>query len=448
MDANKPIADENIRRLPTQPPIESFSSNLLQGMADLSAAFGGEVIDPFAVYRRVQADGPVLHGDLLSVFGMKSMAASSSARPIYTLFRYDDVLAVLRDGTTFTSSINSERMGFLFDDLMLLGMDGEGHRLMRAALQPAFSPGVVARWRDDLIQPMVTREYVEPLLPRLACDLMADFAVGFPVRSVYQIIGMPDDPIAYAQFATWGLHILAAPTGDADRDPEGALTIRKAAIVASKSMYDHLRPIIAERRRTRQFYGDDLISSLLRADYGGRALDDHEIACFLRTVLPAAAESTTRTFCNLVLMLLKEPALLKEVRQDRGLIASAIDEAVRLEPVISVITREAQADVTLSQTFIAKGSALLLCVAAAGRDPDAYEDPDRFDLHRARRPSLGFGFGPHMCIGMSVAKIEMEVALNALLDAMPRLRLNPDSPPPLLTGVLFRGPDRLPVRWD
>lgn len=428
--------------------IDEDQALLGQEMAGLSHAFGGDIIDPHQLFRELARARPVHPGDVLARFGMKSMASSGVDRPVFTLFRHKDVLAVLRDAATFTSGINQERMGFLFDDLMILGMDGADHHFMRSLLQPAFGGGVVARWSKRLIRPLIETEFVAPLLAKGHCELFTDFAIPFPVRSVYQIIGLPDDPKAYAQFAAWGLQILAAPTGDAERDPEGAQATREAALRASRGMYDQLLPIIAARRASGAVEGDDLIASLLRASHDGRALNDHEIACFLRTVLPASAESTTRTFANLVSMVLADATLEAALRADRGLIGAAIDEAVRLEPVISVITRKVEADVTISGTTIPRGAAVLLCIAAASRDGEVYADPERFDVHRPRRIPLGFGSGPHMCIGMQVAKVEMVTALNLLFDRMPRLRLDPDYPPPEIAGVLFRSPAALHVRWD
>jgi cytochrome P450 len=422
-------------------------TTLAESMADLSEAFGGGIDDPFLVYDRLRAQGDVVPVDVLAAFGLRSKV-SSAEQTIFTLFRFADVQAVLRDAATFTSGINQRRIGFLFDDLMILGMDGAEHKFMRSLLQPAFGAGVVARWKQRMIAPLMDKEFIQPLLPLGRCDMMTDFAIGFPIRSVYQIIGLPDDPAIYSNFATWGLQILRAPTGDPEKDPAAVAAMVASAVAASKGMYDHLRAIIASRRAADVTEGDDLISSLLRASHEGQSLDDHQIACFLRTVLPASAETTTRTFCNLMIMLLSDGHLLEAVRSDRSLIPGALDEAVRLEPVISVITREAQADTTISGVNIPKGAALLLCTATAGRDADAYPNPEAFDLHRPRKMPLGFGSGTHMCIGVQVAKAEMEVALNAWLDNMPRLRLDPDYPAPEIRGVIFRGPAALHVRWD
>jgi len=432
----------------SSPGVRASGQTLLaQSMADLSVAFGGGTDDPFVVYDRLQAQGDVVEVDLLAAFGLRSKA-DSGEQSVFTLFRYADIQAVLRDGAVFTSSINQRRIGFLFDDLMILGMDGDQHKFMRSLLQPAFGAAVIARWKERMIAPLIEEEFIEPLAPSGRCDMMADFAIEFPVRAVYQIIGLPDDPAAYSNFATWGLQILRAPTGDPDKNPAAVQATIDAAIAASKGMYDQLKPIIAARRASGMTEGDDLIGALLRASHAGESLDDHQIACFLRTVMPAAAETTTRTFCNLMLMLLRDADLLEEVRHDRSLIPAAIDEAVRLEPVLSIITREAQRDTTIAGVHIPAGSALLLCTASAGRDESVYPDPEIFDLHRPRRSPLGFGSGPHMCIGMHVAKAEMEAALNAWLDHMPRLRLDPDYPPPSVKGVIFRGPAELRVRWD
>jgi cytochrome P450 len=411
-------------------------------VAALDDVWNGGVDDPAEVYRQLRSQCPVVQEDVLARWGIPSTAGDRSKRRFFTLLNYADVMTVLRDAKTYTSGVQNEGLGYIFDGMMILGMDGEEHKNARALLQEAFSPRAIEKWRSSFIEPLVLEEFIAPLLSRGRCDLLADFAASYPVRSVYRIIGLPDDPVAYGQFVSWGLRMLAAPSHDsAANGPD-------AALQASKDMLEHLCSVLRQRRDAGQIDGDDLISSLFNAVHEGRNLTDHEIAGFLRTVLPASAESTTRTFCNLMVHLLQQPGALETIRADRSLIPNAVEEAVRLEPVVSSVTREVQRDVEFWGVTIPKGSIISASTAAAGRDETVFSNPDEFDLHRPRKPAPGWGFGPHMCIGMQVARAEIEVAINLLLDHMPRLRLDPDFPPPKLRGAMLRSPAAVHVRWD
>ena len=193
--------------------------------------------------------------------------------------------------------------------------------------------------------------------------------------------------------------------------------------------------------------GDDLISYLIRAEADGQGLDDHRITNPVRMLLPAAAETTTRTFANLMVLLFAHPATLARVRADRTLVRKALNESMRTEPVAAFHARQAARDVELRGVAIPAGAAVSVCAAQANRDPSIYTDPDTFDIDRPLRPVIGFGYGVHTCLGMQVAQMEMEAALNALLD-LPNLRLDPEQPAPRIRGMQMRGPDAVHVIWD
>jgi len=205
---------------------------------------------------------------------------------------------------------------------------------------------------------------------------------------------------------------------------------------------------VVSERRAEGASGDDLISRLINAEYQGRSLDDNEIATFVRTLLPAASETTTRTFGTLMSLLLQNPEVLERVRNDRSLVNKAIDEAVRFEPVATFKVRQAAKDLEIRGVAIPKGAMVQCIVTSANRDEDAFENADKFDIDRKPKPSFGFGFGPHMCIGQFVAKTEINCALNAILDLMPNIRLDPDKPGPQIVGAQLRGPHYLHVLWD
>ncbi len=409
----------------------------------VSETYRGTDLDIHEVCREQLLKSPIYEGDFITQFGVPTNAGiQQGTRPTFALFKYQDVMAVLRDGNTYTSGFIAEGLGAFFDGLVILAMDGEAHRKVRALLQPAFMPESVNKWRGQ-IDEAIREEYLKPLVPQKKADLM-EFGLELPIRIMYALMGFPtDDPSKYKQYAAWALAILAGP----QVDPEKAAAARGAAMEAAQALYDVVKVVVAQRR-AEGATGDDLISRLIRAEYEGRSLDDHEIATFVRSLLPAASETTTRTFGTLLTLLLERPELLARIRADRSLVNKAIDEAVRYEPVATFKVRQTARDVEIRGVSIPKGAMVSCIVTSANRDEDAFENADTFDIDRRAKPSFGFGFGPHMCIGQFVAKTEINCALNAVLDLMPNIRLDPDKPAPEIIGAQLRGPHQVHVIWD
>lgn len=419
------------------------TTTLESAYAGVADNYRGSDVDLHAIYRDMRKNTPVIADNFMARLGVPSIAGLDASRPTFTLFKYKDVMAVLRDATNFTSGFIAEGLGSFFDGLILTGMDGEAHRKARALLQPIFMPDVVNRWRDTKMDPIVRNEYILPMLPSKQADLM-DFGLHFPIRLIYSLIGFPDNrPEQIEQYAAWALAILAGPQVDAEK----AAMARKAAMEAAQALYDGVKNAVVQVRKDGA-QGDDLISRLIRAEYEGRQLDDHEVTTFVRSLLPAAGETTTRTFGSLMTLLLERPAVLERVRNDRSLVGKAIDEAVRFEPVATFKVRQAAKDLEIGGFQIPKGAMVQCIVSSANRDEDAYENSETFDIDRKPKPSFGFGFGPHMCIGQFIAKSELQVAVNAILDLLPNLRLDPSKPAPKIVGAQLRGPHSVPVIWD
>jgi cytochrome P450 len=422
---------------------DKTESALERAFAGVANNYGGNDVDLYPIYREMRKNSPIIAEDFMSKIGVPNIARYDADRKTFTVFKHKDVMAVLRDATNYTSGFIAEGLGAFFDGLILTGMDGEAHRRARALLQPIFMPDVVNTWRDSKMDPIVRNEYLKPLVPQHKADLM-DFGLHFPIRLIYALIGFPDDqPEKVEQYAAWALAILAGP----QVDPEKAAVARKAAMEAAQCLYDAVKEAVVEVRRNGA-EGNDLISRLIRATYEGRSLDDHEITTFVRSLLPAAGETTTRTFGSLMVLLLERPDVLDRVRKDRALVPKAIDEAIRLEPVATFKVRQAAQDLELAGMQIPKGAMVQCIVTSANRDEDVFDNSEEFHIDRKVKPSFGFGFGPHMCIGQFIAKTELQVALNAVLDLFPNLRLDPDQPKPRITGAQLRGPHSVPVIWD
>ncbi len=420
------------------------AGGIQEGFRSVSANFAGTVGDPTPIYREKRRTDPVMKGDILEEFGVPPIFGNPRGRQVYTLFRHAHISAVLRDNQTYLSRLIGEGLGSFVGNFMLTAMDGDYHRKMRGLLQPSFMPNVLKAWRTDLIDPVIRGEYVAPLVPRGRADLIADMGLGFPVRVIYAILGFPADDLAGQElFAGMALKILAGPK----RDPEEAVRARKEALEVSQALYDYVLPIVRARRASGA-EDNSLMSRLIRSEFEGERLTDEQVTDFTRMLLPAAAETTTRTFGSLMVLLLERPELFERIRADRSLIGKAIDESMRFEPVATFKAREANRDVEIGGVQIPAGSILSMVVHSANRDEEVFENPDMFDIDRKPKPSFGFGYGVHMCIGMFVAKAEVESAVNAIFDMMPGVRFDPGRPPPEIKGVGLRGPEAVHVVWD
>src|SRR5207302_2240728 len=173
-----------------------------------------------------------------------------------------------------------------------------------------------------------------------------------------------------------------------------------------------------------------------------------ELTSNAAVLLFGGIETTEGMIANASLQLLERPDQLELVRNDPELLDAAIEESLRLEPAAAVIDRYAAADVSLGGAQIAAGELVRISIAAANRDPAVFEDPDRFDLRRPNsRRHLAFAHGPHVCIGVHLARLEARTALGALIKRLPRLRLDPVHVP-AVRGLVFRKPQELSVLWN
>jgi len=186
---------------------------------------------------------------------------------------------------------------------------------------------------------------------------------------------------------------------------------------------------------------------LAGAEHDGVRLTDDEIFAFLRLLLPAGAETTYRSSSNLLYGLLHDSRQLEALRADRTLMAQAIEEGLRWEPPLLTIMRTVSHDTTLAGVDLPAGAVLVVNLGSANHDESRWDDPETFDIFRPPKQHLAFAFGPHMCLGLHLARMETAVVLNAVLDRLPHLRVDPAAEPPYITGMTFRAPPALPVVW-
>ena len=346
-----------------------------------------------------------------------------------TVLGHDECQTVLTHPDTFSSSIYDQIMGPVMGRT-LLELEGAGHRASRALVSPSFRSALLERWRSELVE-VVVHELIDRFAPRGRAELAREFTFAFPVQVIARIMGLPRQD--YPRFQRLSIELLNV-VYDWER-----------GITASAALKTYFTEILAERRRHPQ---DDLISMLAESELDGARLTDDEIFAFLLLILPAGVETTYRASGNLLVAMLTQPALLDTLRTDRGLLPGAFEEALRWEPPITTVVRLAVRDCELGGVAIPAGTNVSVSVAAANRDPTRYPDPDRFDPTRKHIAHLTFGGGPHLCLGMHLARMEATVAINALLDRLPGLRLDPSAPPPRVVGMAFRSPAALPVEFS
>jgi cytochrome P450 len=417
-------------------------------MLEISEAFAGSLkSDPYPLFAQRRRETPVMDGDIMKEFGTPSMAAGfDGSRRVFTFFKYADILAALKDVETYSSRPMLEALGPLLGKVAT-GLDGEEHKHLRAVLMPAVARENFPQWENEIINPVI--QDLAAKLPEQGPHVdLTEFAIQFPVRIIYEILGFPkDDHDLYELFQVRALTILLGFGTTNPKKADQAQANKMRAVQAVQGLYDDLMPIV-QRRRAEGSQGNDFIGHLLRAENDGITLTDDEIVILARSLLPAAAETTTRSWSNLLVCLLQHPEVLEEVRNDRSLVPKAINEAVRYESTAVTGARLTTRDVEVAGVQIPAGSGITLVRASGNRDEDAFPDPDTFDIHRkTSKLPLSFGFGAHMCIGMNIAKLEMAAALNAVLDVLPGLRVDPDAEPLFITGVTLRGARTLPVLW-
>jgi cytochrome P450 len=288
------------------------------------------------------------------------------------------------------------------------------------------------RWQHDIAEPLVDARLSDEYVAGGRSELMRDFCHTYPISVIHYILGLPPEDLS--QVHRWAVGLLLYRTQ------------LDLAIACADRIKDLVAEHVALRRREPR---DDMISTLCHAELSdGSRMSDEEIVTFLRTFLNAGSETTSSALGSLFWHLLSNRDQFVLVREDRGLVAAAIDESLRLEPPLGMTWRLCVKDVELGGVEIRAGSPVAVCIAAANRDPRHFRDPGRFDVRRREEAHITFGFGRHVCLGQHVARMELSVAVNKFLDRLPNLRLDEEAPAPRERGFLFRSPGSLPISWD
>jgi pimeloyl-[acyl-carrier protein] synthase len=389
------------------------------------------VENPYPVYAMLRSTQPVFQVPIPADVGAG----------VWLLTRYAEVQQVLRDPAYTVDrrradavQRNRERLpaailgegGGLLRSMLL--MDPPDHTRVRSLVNKAFTPRRVAALRPRI--EAIAAELLDPHVRAGALDVIGDLSGPLPAIVIAELLGVPSKD--HRLFRQWAADLISF-TGaiGSDEDPDERF---KRGYVP---LAEYLSAVIAERRAEPR---DDLISAMVVAQEDRDALSDEEMLATSLLLLIAGHETTTNLIGNGMLALLQHPDELARLRAEPALLKGAIEEMLRYDSPVQGTARVPLDDVEIGGVAIGKGALVFTAVGAANRDPEVFESPERFDVGRRENRHLSFGFGAHFCLGAPLARLEAEVAFQALLERFPNPKLASEKlerrPSPILRGLL------------
>jgi cytochrome P450 len=382
--------------------------------------------NPYPLYQRLRTEDPVHWDPFLHA---------------WVVTRYADVVTVLyRFSADRTPSpehlakIGLESLSPIAQVMVrqMLFIDAPAHTRLRSLASHAFTPRRVAVLSEHI------KDVVQRLLDAVAgqkrIELIADLAAPLPAIVTAEMLGVPTED--HVQLKSWSADF-AEVLGNFQHNPERAVR----TLEATEAMTMYFREAIREQRSQPR---EGLINALLTAELDGDRLTEEEIVANCIITMVGGQETTTNLIGNGVLTLLRHPDALESLRADYSLMPSAVEELLRYESPSQHTARLAPDDVELGGRHIRKSQAVIAVMGAANRDPERFPDPDRVDIARQDNRHIAFGWGPHFCFGAPLARLEGQIAFDALLHRFPRLRLEP-APLVWRPNLGLRGLETLPL---
>jgi hypothetical protein len=372
----------------------------------LSAAFRD---DREGVYRRLRDEAPVY----LEPDGRFA-----------ALSRFDDVRAAANDWATYSAvTAEAKILRPIINDL-----DPPRHGERRGLLARAFTPRRVAELEPRVRA--VARALAADIAPRGSCDVVADFAAVFPSLVIAALMGISDELLPECRAISDSVMRIRGPEDNA------------SPVELADALF---RPLIAARRADPQ---DDLISALLASAHGDAddPLSEEEILGFCYLLLIGGSDTTTNLIGNGMELLARHHDQRAALVADHALLGGAIEEMLRREPPTQHSARQTTRDVELHDTVIPGDTRVLLVWGAANLDPDAFPDPERFDITRPVERHLALGHGAHFCMGAALARLELRIAFEELLAVMPEFEVH--GPLERIPSVWAWGFERLRVTFE
>ncbi|WP_315792572.1 cytochrome P450 [Paenibacillus sp. BIC5C1] len=402
-----------------------------QGKSDSNVDFMDQsfIQQPFPVYEKLRAEEPV-HRLLLP-----------SGHAAWMVTRYEDAVKILQDSRFVTGASDSRddevggslppHQAIILRNLISVGP--EDHRRLRRLIQKAFTPRMIERLRGRITE--ISDDLLEKIKAgnKRELDLIEDYAFPLPIIVICEMLGVPLED--QEQFRRWSNTIMEGVS-----NPQ----MSQESDDVMKAFVDYLRELITQRRNHLQ---QDLISDLISIEEEGDKLTEQELYALVFVLIIAGHETTVNLIGNGMLALLEHPQQKQLLMEQPELIQSAVEEVLRYNGPAEISNiRWATENMEFEGKQIRQGDMMLVALSSANRDSAHYEEPDTFDITRKVNDHIAFGKGIHYCLGAPLARLEGEIAINALLRQLPEIRLNRD--PQLLEwrpGMIIRGLTALPV---
>jgi cytochrome P450 len=389
------------------------------------------VRDPYRVYRELRENAPMYR----------------SPHGVWVASRHREVAFMLKDpgfgrGYFYFDNL-AKRLGpgirdqaiYKSSQNMMLMKDGAAHARIRNIVAPAFAAKRVEALRPRMRE--IMNRLVEDVLRKGSLDVMLDLAFPLPSAVICHMVGVPegDWPKFRKRSASGSRALEPAPLNPIE------LAQQNQAVLEFEEYFSWLMDLRARDP------GGDLTSALVAAEIDGKKLGRDEIIANLRMMFIGGQETTVNTIGNGLLALYRHPDQLASLRADPSLLAGAVVEMVRYDSSVQITPRQSREPIVVGGADIAAGETILCIVASANRDPEAYREPDRFDISRKNNFPSSFGGGPHYCTGAQLGKVEAEVAIGTTLERFPKLRPDIENPQWLQGTVVFRGLRTLPATF-
>jgi cytochrome P450 family 142 subfamily A polypeptide 1 len=379
--------------------------------------YAGQLGDRHAAYAWMRANEPVYRNESHGVWGIAT---------------YDAVWEAERDPARFSNA------GGIRPDFpplpMMIDMDDPAHHMRRKLVSRGFTPRRVAAHEVGLRH--TCNEILDAVSEQGSCDFVREVAAPLPMIVIGDLLGVaPEDRDRLLQ---WSDDMVSSQGGNA------TMEMMLAAGKASEEYKAYAHDVIARRRAEPT---DDLMSILVHAEIDGDRLDDEEIISESLLILVGGDETTRHVLSGGVYEMLRDRSQWEALLADRSLVPSAVEEMIRWVSPIKNMCRTAVADMEWNGASIKAGEKLMLLYESANFDEQKFDAPESFDVGRTPNDHLAFGSGTHFCLGASLARLELKVMLENLLDRLPDLSLASDEPPPLRPATFVSGPEAMPVTF-
>lgn len=395
------------------------------------------IADPYPVYRRYREEDPVHWG----------ISSNPRLPGTWYLLRYKDVMQVLespkfgreagkvRDDDEGAPVPKAYRGFSSIVSNWMVFRDPPTHTRLRSLVNKVFSPKMVENIRPAILS--IADSLLDSVESREQMDLVDDFAFPLPVMVIAALLGVDSED--RPQFREWALALQHASASRLTPSPE----IYEQAEQATQGFIDYFQKAIALRHIEPR---NDLITALVKAQDEGNKLSDEEVLATCIHLLTAGHETTINLITKGVLALLRQPQSLELLRSHPEFIPGAVEELIRYDSPVQMVTRWAYADIEIGGKLIRRGDSVGLMLGSANRDPARFQNPDVLDLQRSECLHCGFGSGIHFCLGSALARAEAQIALNILLNRLPDLRLL-DEKVEWADNIVFHGPKHLRVAF-